>query len=699
MRAIIIGFDNQMALSKIQKELQKLGEKDVAFIKKNSKVAVIDALEKGAIYACLLTERIGYDVWTAEELAALRDNSNAYIVPILSKEDYYGTDKLKLLYNAGISSAILQKGRGLKASEIAKLLMYPRNLKEARQYYGITSMTDVIKDTSGQVMTEEQVSQYKAALYDTTFGTPGSNLGGRYYALAMKLTPLQNIYFLEQLGSELHTRLAEFPEYYDVLDALKAAGISIRFKRPKKFKKSVLSRRSSQIINGEVLDINGEVMDTIQPILDEDYYHFVESNDQSDIDEENDESFENENFGFVDYAQEQEDDILEETYGFMEKNINSNEAVSFMKNYNDMSDLNVDVEKKENIPSEEQEQEEITNMDDSIKSSPDLELEEEVVNEYGFLDGEGNKITETDFENDMLADDESLSVVTHEDAEEIDKLISEEEEKETEQELLNKKHHIFAFALISIAILVVVLISVFIIITIQRKETLQAAQESLDSGYDVIYKDTEHDEEANFYQLEVSETGGLIDNSKEQLSVSDNSENNSGELEEISLIMAPKHTVSVSENSMEETSTAGTTYVTATSVETASDNTTQINNSKQPAVVNGVSTVIQSINQKTENTTEKNDEKEVTTTYPSYNYRPTQLASDYGEVIFKEGEEISGLDLLNALNAKNGKDCIVEFSDGERVEIKAGAASLGDISIRAKYKIAKEGSSLKFIEQ
>ena len=87
--------------------------------------------------------------YTADELAMLNDENDLNIIVVLS-ENLRGQEYLSVLYNAGITSAILQSGNmGVSAEDIVNLCIRPRSRKEARRYYGISGKsTDMLGENS-----------------------------------------------------------------------------------------------------------------------------------------------------------------------------------------------------------------------------------------------------------------------------------------------------------------------------------------------------------------------------------------------------------------------------------------------------------------------------------------------------------------------------------------------------------------------
>ena len=76
--------------------------------------------------------------YTAEELALLADERDMNIIVLLN-ESHKSTSFMEILYAAGITSAIYQKGRkgGATPKEVVDLILTKRSNRQAREYYGI----------------------------------------------------------------------------------------------------------------------------------------------------------------------------------------------------------------------------------------------------------------------------------------------------------------------------------------------------------------------------------------------------------------------------------------------------------------------------------------------------------------------------------------------------------------------------------
>ena len=470
MKKIIVGFDNESILLKIKEEMKKFGETDTLFTIKTSKLAVLDAIENENPSACLIMESIGFEHWTLNEIAEIKDNHNIHIVPIISSE-YKGTASVQLLYLSGITSAVLKNPkRSIKASEVAKLLLTPRTLKDARIYYGISTLEDVKEQP--EKLSDEELEKYKMALRDSSLG---ATIGQRFFKIVERLTSKQTQYFIDSLPQNDLTTLAECEEFYDVLDVLKKAGIVYKYKKPRQLKKH--DGRIKESEKGDVIDWNGEEIKSEDPLFEEEFhfsqeeeidYHFVEDDD-----------------GLEEYAE------AEEEFTFVEEE------------------------------------------DDEQYGFNDTQSEEEMISE-------SDDISEKD--GDAIISEKDIEEAIEQSSKErgntaaIKQIIEEEEAKEAEKELVNKRTYLLVtFA--GIAVLLFVLLILFIHITIQRNLKQQMAKEAENVGFDVSYNETE-DETVSLNNVD------LVDAEKEPVEIEEPEEP-----EEIEMVIA-RHDppVTVSEN-------------------------------------------------------------------------------------------------------------------------------------------------------
>lgn len=130
---IILGFDDSEIISRIKTALESRNV-DVNFCICTTKLEIYQHVFNDLdVKGIVLTEYIDKDgKWSAYELAKFNDYRNINIIPIL-QENKKGTEFLKIIYAANITSAIL----GDASPElISDLLLNRRTRKDAKKYYG-----------------------------------------------------------------------------------------------------------------------------------------------------------------------------------------------------------------------------------------------------------------------------------------------------------------------------------------------------------------------------------------------------------------------------------------------------------------------------------------------------------------------------------------------------------------------------------
>ena len=126
---ILIGFNDKEIISEIKNILDSQNI-NAQFCVCTTKLDVYYyVLNDEKINAIILTEYIANDgKWSAYELAKLNDYRDLNIIPIL-QENKKGTEYIKILYAANITSAILGDA---KPENICDLLTQRRTRKEAK---------------------------------------------------------------------------------------------------------------------------------------------------------------------------------------------------------------------------------------------------------------------------------------------------------------------------------------------------------------------------------------------------------------------------------------------------------------------------------------------------------------------------------------------------------------------------------------
>lgn len=161
--------------------------------------------------------------YTAEEVAQLTESSDVNVILVLS-ENYKGTEYMKTLFAAGITSAFLQKrGEGARPRDIASLILQKRTRKMAREYYGIGGG----RIDLGFLEREDFTSLYEK-MHEK------DNLLAGYLAVCGSLNATQIADFTRRLPEDDRDYLTGFEEFHTIIALLKKFGIDLHIKRPRK---------------------------------------------------------------------------------------------------------------------------------------------------------------------------------------------------------------------------------------------------------------------------------------------------------------------------------------------------------------------------------------------------------------------------------------------------------------------------------
>lgn len=131
---VIFGFYEKKIISAISDELTQM-DVDFDFSYCKTKLDVLKCVqEEEKIDAIVLFRSMKFDGnWSDFELSRLTDGREINVIPLLDA-DFRGTEFMKMLYAAGITSAILDS---VTPKEVAKLIVNKRERNEAKKYYGI----------------------------------------------------------------------------------------------------------------------------------------------------------------------------------------------------------------------------------------------------------------------------------------------------------------------------------------------------------------------------------------------------------------------------------------------------------------------------------------------------------------------------------------------------------------------------------
>lgn len=203
---ILYGFDNPRVIIGIENKLKELGY-SVESVCKYTKLSISEFLKENTEFnTCVLIERleVSGDSFTDKELTALTDYRDINVIIVLD-DSRKGTDYVKNLYAAGITSALYQtRDGGAPVWKLVELILNKRARRKARTFYGLDNTlieTDYI--------TEWQFNDYVSYLTKES-GT----LGEKYISLVPQMTRNQNIDFLNKVPKQILEKLMKTEEFY-----------------------------------------------------------------------------------------------------------------------------------------------------------------------------------------------------------------------------------------------------------------------------------------------------------------------------------------------------------------------------------------------------------------------------------------------------------------------------------------------------
>ena len=230
-KKILFGFSDEK-FEKTLSGLLRCVDYETEIYARTSKIAINDALKKiPDMDAVVLTETLEgaglqkRQKYSAEELAALADESNANVIVVLS-ENHKGTDYVRVLLEAGITGAIFVGAQKVvTAKEVATLIVRKRTKKDAREYYGIGHE----KADLGFLNLDEFNE-----LYGRFRNRTGSVLENYLFICGNLGNPKQIADFTKRLPKDDLENLAAFEEFHMVMHSLKELGYDLQIEKPRK---------------------------------------------------------------------------------------------------------------------------------------------------------------------------------------------------------------------------------------------------------------------------------------------------------------------------------------------------------------------------------------------------------------------------------------------------------------------------------
>lgn len=134
---IVYGFNNNDIVNEIEKTI-KTNEKNSRIVCNTKLDVFYEIMNNNVDCVVLMEENSGTKNWTAYEMARLADFKDVHIVVII-KQKHIGTEFVKILYAAGITSAVVENSN---LSDVAYLIQNPRSREEALEYYKLVDVND-----------------------------------------------------------------------------------------------------------------------------------------------------------------------------------------------------------------------------------------------------------------------------------------------------------------------------------------------------------------------------------------------------------------------------------------------------------------------------------------------------------------------------------------------------------------------------
>lgn len=240
MKKVLIGFEHQALMDAVGSYVRSMGLEDLEFQTAATKALVLQEIADGDYSAVILMEHTSREEWSIDELCQMKESYPLNLIPIIS-EDYKGKQELSAFCNAGITTAVfINKRNTYNVEEVAKMIFYPRTLKDAKVYYGISTIADL--RGGGTVLDEVTYEAVRNAILYEDQHLP---LGERYTNAIGNLTPMQVADFLKRLDENTLNDLKKTVEFYDVLEALKKSKVIKSYRTPREIRK--LRKRGQSI--------------------------------------------------------------------------------------------------------------------------------------------------------------------------------------------------------------------------------------------------------------------------------------------------------------------------------------------------------------------------------------------------------------------------------------------------------------------
>lgn len=480
MKKVLVGFDQPKLIKEVSKCVRSTGSEELNFVIKRSKSTILNEISDGDYDTVLLMEECGNDIWSMDELVQIKDSYSINLIPIIS-DAYKGTQDLVTFCNYGITSAVFIGRKGVyKSDEIFRMIYNPRTLKDARVYYGVSTVADTRRNLGGNILEETIFEGVRNALLDESSGKP---LGVRYVEAISDLTPSQVGDFIKRLDERTLNALKQTVEFYDVLNILKQNKVIRSYHVPKKIKQQQKERDrvgfsdvdTHELVHEEENEGSGLEFESVV-VADVHAKEIVEEDSFIPYEDE-------------EYAEYEEEFLGEESDEYVSFSDEEDGDVSFLDEDGDISFADEEDNMQHDV---------LGLMEDAVRESEE---------DGGFSfssEMEVGRTVEQPKGQEVVADEDMKSAATVENTvkKNRDKVSVEKKSVEKKEEVVEKTDNgkrtttvIIVSVVIGAIIFILVLVLLFVKITANRRVTSGV---NPPSGYDTLYNTGEYDG----YQLE-----------------------------------------------------------------------------------------------------------------------------------------------------------------------------------------------------
>lgn len=304
MKKVLLGFEHNALIKAITRYVKANGEEDLQFQTVTTRNSALREIQSGEYEVVILMEDIGCEKWSMDEMIQIKDSYAVNLIPIIP-DRYKGSSILSKFCNYGITSAVfISEKNAYNVEDVSKLIYRPRILKDARAYYGISSMTDI--RSGGNTLDDATYESVRNAIVNGN-----EPIGVRYINAIGDLMPAQVGELLKRLDEKTLHELKQTVEFYDVLEALKKSKVIRSYHIPRGIKKLRSGKQAAPleeiVFEPEIIDVTEEATFLEEEEEDEDAFEIkdetaVAAPEGDASDEEND-------------GAEQEEDDFEIVFG------------------------------------------------------------------------------------------------------------------------------------------------------------------------------------------------------------------------------------------------------------------------------------------------------------------------------------------------------------------------------------------------